>query len=240
MSELQSDLLEYSANRASLYELLGSLYLLELTAPQVDRFRHQDFDLLKGVDPHIDEGLASIKRYFKASAGSDARTELATDYAHSVLGATADERRMALPYESVFTSEEGLLMQSARDDVYRLYCAEHLGTPEGLDIPEDHLGLMFEFMAHLCRRYNDALLAGDLCEAHRLACVQQEMLVNHIANWIDEYCDVLADVSRTDFYKGLSQITRGWVKLEVPTVAGVIADTEDVSALFRTEPRPAV
>ena len=240
-SKLQSDLIEHSANRASLYNLLSSLYLYELTAHQATCFARQDFSLLKGTDELMDDGIDLIGQYF-AKAGADkrdVRQELACDYAHSILGATADERRMAIPYESIFTSANGLLMQDARDDIYRLYCAEHLGTPEGLDIPEDHLGLIFAFMAHLCQRYSTALQEGDLCEAHRLAELQKEVVENHLANWAEAYCDVLESVARTGFYRGLGIMTRGWVRLEAASINGVIADTEDASALMHVEAKAA-
>lgn len=226
-SELGVELMEDSAERASFYGFLSSLYLLELSAEQVERFRALDFSVYKGFDALMDAGFADMERYFASSEGKDVRQELASDYAHSILGVTADERRMAMPYESLFTSKGGLLMQEARDDIYRLYCQEHLGTPEGKDIPEDHLGLMFEFMVHLCERYNAALAAGAIDEAQRILACQQEVAGNHLANWIEDYCATLEDVARTDFYRGLAKVTQGWVMLDISTIDNMVIDTED-------------
>lgn len=231
--ELQAELIDDSSNRAACYELLSSLYLLELTSEQVERFRALDLSSLSESDETISEGLAEMARYFRLSEGRDVRQELASDYAHSILGVTADERRMALPYESVFTSANGLLMQDARDDVYRLFCQEHTGTVEGFDVPEDHLGLVFEFMARMCACYNEVLIAGDFHEALRLLHVQEEMLQNHLLNWIDVYCDTLEEVARTDFYRALGKVTRGWVHVDALTVESMIADTEDEVSLQR-------
>ena len=54
-----------------------------------------------------------------AAISKTGRQELAVDFAGSILAAGSYEERRATPYESVFTSETGLLMQEARDDVYR-------------------------------------------------------------------------------------------------------------------------
>jgi TorA maturation chaperone TorD len=225
---LRSELLEDSADRAAFYGLLSSIYLVELTEDQVQSFAEQDFSSFKGSSEVIDRGIGAIEHYFHTPRIANMREELASDYAHSILGVTADQRKMALPYESYFTSENELLMQDARDDVYRLYCEEGLGTPEGLDIPEDHLGLMFEFMAHLCERYNTALGGCDISEARRLIVLQGEVLGNHLSNWMDDYCNTLESVSRTDFYRGVALITRGWVDLDAAIVSNMIIDTGDI------------
>lgn len=229
--ELYRDLIDDSANRAGVYNLLSGLYLLELTKDQTEKFAEQNLDAMQGIDETVDAGLAEISRYFRISVGKDIRQELATDYAHTILGVTADERQMAMPYESLFVGSGTQLMEESRDDVYRLMCAEHLGTPEGLDIPEDHLGLMFAFMVHLCTAYSEALQAGEATEAIRLANVQKELIENHLENWIDAYCDILEEVARTGFYRGLGKVTRGWIHAEARQIANVILDTEDIQPI---------
>lgn len=226
--ELILELVEDSANRAGTYNLLSSLYLMELTSEQISALKDQDLESIKGMETNIDAGLNSIARYLKASFGKDIRQELASDYAHSILGVTADEHEMALPYESLYFNGEKLLMRECRDDVYRMYCEEHMGTPEGKDIPEDHLGLMFEFMGYLCTEYNNALNRRDYQEALRLANKEKELLAHHVLYWIDKYCDLLLEVARTGFYRGLAQITRGWMNLEQDAVENVILDTQDL------------
>ena len=102
-------------------------------------------------DPTMEAGWKLIAD-FLAKRDMGTRLELAVDFACSILAAGTYEERMATPYESVFTSESGLLMQEARDDVYRLMCEAHLGVKEELRTPEDHLSFECEFMAKLADR----------------------------------------------------------------------------------------
>ena len=73
---------------------------------------------MSGGDPLIAEGFEDIRRYLR-KCDTGTRQELAVDYAHTFLAAGNYESFAATPYESVFTSETGLLMQDARDEVYK-------------------------------------------------------------------------------------------------------------------------
>lgn len=196
--------------RESVYRLFSALYFKELTDEQI-RFLH-DADLdFSDMDPIMAEGAKNIKRAVRR-VNSGTREDLAVDYAHTFLaaGTTKGESR-ACPYESVFTSRDGLIMQEARDDVYRYMLAEHLEPNTNLRIPDDHLAFVFEFMANLCVRFNEALEADDIPEARRVFNVQREFFDKHIYSWISRLCDAIEGCCRTTFYQGVSQMTRGFV-----------------------------
>lgn len=196
--------------RESVYRVFSALYFKELTDEQI-RFLHgADLDF-SDVDPVMAEGAKNIKRAVRR-VNSGTREDLAVDYAHTFLaaGTTKGESR-ACPYESVFTSRDGLIMQEARDDVYRYMLAEHLEPNTNLRIPDDHLAFVFEFMANLCMRFNEALEADDIPEARRVFNVQKEFFEKHIYSWIGRLCDAIEGCCRTTFYKGVSQMTRGFV-----------------------------
>lgn len=204
--------------RESVYRLFSALYFKELTDEQI-RFLH-DADLdFSEVDPVMAEGAKNIKRAVRR-LNSGTREDLAVDYAHTFLaaGTTKGETR-ACPYESVFTSRDGLIMQEARDDVYRYMLAEHLEPDSRLRIPDDHLAFVFEFMANLCQRFNEALEADDIPEARRVFNVQQEFFAKHIDSWINRLCDAIEGCCRTSFYRGVSQMTRGFVQADRAMIA---------------------
>jgi anaerobic sulfite reductase subunit A len=50
-------------------------------------------------------------------------------------------------------------MQEARDQVVALYRAKGLDKVAELELPEDHIALEFEFMAHLCQEMQSAVTA---------------------------------------------------------------------------------
>ena len=226
-SELKSQLIALNEGRAALYRTLAHLYFTEVSEAQVEHMASQDFAGMSGGDPLIAEGFEDIRRYLR-KRDTGTRQELAVDYAHTFLAAGNYESFAATPYESVFTSETGLLMQDARDEVYKMYCAEHVQPSESLHTPEDHVTFEFEFVATLLERTNDALRVGNAEEALRYARTAQEFNEKHQLNWIDDLCDAVMDCAQTRFYRGLSKVTRGWVHLEAAVMADEVAALEEL------------
>lgn len=154
--------------RAGIYRMFASLYFKELTIDQMRSLADSDLSCFGGLDPAIAEGVRDVTSAVRHTH-EVAREDLATDYAHTFLsaGSTKNEKR-ACPFESVFTSDQGLFMQEARDEVYRLMLAEHVEPDARLHVPEDHISFECEFMAVLGERAAEALMAGDGREAVRL------------------------------------------------------------------------
>lgn len=219
--ELASQLVEVNRGRAGFYRMLAQLYFKELTAEQVKHLAGMDFSGMSGDDETIAEGYADIRRYLRHANGGT-RQELACDYAHTFLAAGNYETFAATPYESVFTSEMGLLMQEARDEVYKTFCSQHIQPDESLHLPEDHISFEFEFVATMLDRINDAILDGAFGHACELAQVVSDFHRDHQLNWIDDLCDSVDDVAQTRFYKGVGKVTRGFVHADTEVIADVI------------------
>ena len=219
--ELASQLVEVNRGRASFYRMLAQLYFKELTAEQVKHLAGMDFSGMSGDDETIAEGYANIRRYLRHANGGT-RQELACDYAHTFLAAGNYETFAATPYESVFTSEMGLLMQEARDEVYKTFCSQHIQPDESLHLPEDHISFEFEFVATMLDRTNDAILDGAFGHACELAQVVSDFHRDHQLNWIDDLCDSVDDVAQTRFYKGVGKVTRGFVHADTEVIADEI------------------
>lgn len=228
--ELTCELADSARARASVYRMLASLYRKELSADEIAGLAAALANGVPEVDsPDMAAGYHDLAAYL-ARADAGTRLDLAVDYACSILAAGIYEERRATPYESVFTSESGLLMQEARDDVYRLMCEAHLGVKEELREPEDHLGFECEFMAQLADRQAQALERGDLDGAADSLRTQREMHANHLLNWVDDYCDCLEKVAKTQFYRGVAKITRGFVHDEEAFVADSTDAVEELRA----------
>lgn len=212
--------------RALFYRILASLFFKELDEAGIDRLRQIQLESLALGIPLIDEGLSAMATYL-ARSGRAARQELAVDFAGSILAAGSYEERRATPYESVFTSDTGLLMQEARDDVYRLYQEAGLQVQVSLQTPEDHLSFECEFMATLAERTGEALASDDLSRAKELMDLQASFHRDHLANWIDELCDTLDQCAHTRFYRGVSLVTRGFVHEDDAMIADISAALVD-------------
>lgn len=232
--EFIAQLVELNRGRAAFYRRLAYYYLHELTQEQIDALACQDFSGLDFGDETLATGYRQIAGALnKVNTGT--REQLACDYAHTFLAAGNYETFAATPFESVFTSEEGLLMQDARDEVYKMYCAEHVQPNEELHIPEDHVSFEFEFLATMLERMNEGLAAGNFEQAAYYAQVVGTFHAEHQLNWIDDLCDTIEDVAETAFYCGIAKVTRGFVHLETQ----VISDEADAIAELRGVPAQA-
>lgn len=229
MDVIESDILttvvETNASRAAFYRVLASYYFTELTQEQIEFVSSQTFEGADSGDDLIKEGFSDIRSYLR-KINTGTRQELAVDYAHTFLAAGNYESFTATPFESVFTSELGLLMQEARDEVYKMFCEEHMQPDPELHTPEDHVSFEFEFMALLLDRMNEAIADEDWQRARSYSDKMERFHREHQLNWIDDLCDKIMEVSETRFYKGVSKVTRGFIHMETD----VIADTDDVMA----------
>ncbi len=216
MDTLEKEVLETSGPRAAFCRFLAGLFLYEPTQEQVDAMAAAD---LPCDDTEIGRGYALIAEYLR-HRDSGTRQQIAVDYAHTFLGAGSYEKITAPPYESVFTSEERLLMQDARDAVLVWYRGEGLDLPSENTTPEDHAGFELQFMATLIERAQQAAEEGDEARLAELVDKQAGYYREHMANWLPALAKAIDDNCETDFYHGFACLVRGLVEEEGETVAG--------------------
>ncbi len=220
--QTQEDIIASGADRAGFYRFLAGVYLWEPKDAQIEAMAAAG---LPAGDDAFGRGYALIAEYLR-HRDTGTRTQIAVDYAHTFLGAGNYDKLTAPPYESVYTSEEHLLMQDARDGAVSFYRSEGLDLPEGNSTPEDHVGFEMQFMALLVERACTALASGDEGEFTRLVRVQREFFAQHLANWLPAF---VADIERhckTDYYRGMAQLTRAFVAEEaeqLEALAGEVA-----------------
>ena len=215
--QTKDDIITSGADRVGFYSFLAGVYLWEPTSEQIESMAAANFPV--GEDA-FGRGYALIADYLR-HRDTGTRQEIAVDYAHTFLGAGNYDKLMAPPYESVYTSEEHLLMQDARDGALSFYRSEGLDLPAENTTPEDHIGFEMQFMAKLIDRSCDALSAGDDAEFARLVRVQREFYVQHLANWLPAF---IADIERhckTDYYRGVAQLTRAFLAEEKEQLEGL-------------------
>ena len=206
----REELAQVNAARKGFYEFLASVYKLELTDQQIETLAGRAFPL---DDEFVGAGYAQVKEYLR-HRDSGTRQELAVDYARVFLCAGMYEQITAPPYESVYTSEEHLLMQDARDAVLARYRSEGLDLPADNTTPEDHLSFEFQFMAKLVERAQEASDAGDSARFAELSAKQRAFFDEHLANWVPRLCADVRAHAKTGFYRGIADVTEGFLKLE--------------------------
>lgn len=212
-------------HRMEMYALLARLYREEVDGDLLRML--QEGGVTVSGDASLDEGLYLMRRYL---ASFDASTlDLAKDYAKVFCGAASTNKTAAYPYESVFTSEKGLLMQEARDEVLAWYHRYGLGRSERYHECEDHVALEFEFFAFLIGKYLDASASGQAASAEQLLAAQRDFMQGHLVNWVPAFCRHVNLRAKTDFYRGLAQLTAAYVKRDFAALketAGAFASAE--------------
>ncbi|MGV8084126.1 MAG: molecular chaperone [Coriobacteriia bacterium] len=222
-------LIEVLKNRAAFYRTLSSLYFRTLPQEQIDTLAQTDFSAFDGGEPLLAEGFNDIRRYLR-KRNTGTRQELAIDFTCCFLGANAFEGRYAVPYESVFRGETGLMMQEPRNEVYRTYKKAAIKLREGIDLPEDHLSFEFEFLAILCDRAAEQLNAGDIESAIKTLSAQQAFIEDHIVSWFGDLAELARKMLKTRFYRGVLKITEGYLKVDQEAIRDLIAELQGEEA----------
>ena len=209
---------EFCLQRADTYRLFASVFDKEIkaeTAVSIEKLGSlTGADAASKGERMVADGFAGMAKEL-ARFDVDTETELAVDYARVFLNAGKAEGQAAIPYESVYTSEEHLLMQDARDDVRRLYRAAGVMPERQMgEIPDDYVVFELEFMALLNERVVEALKQANRSEARALAIEAYDFLQNHLKNWSTEFTQDIFECAQTKFYQYLAKAYRGFISCE--------------------------
>lgn len=231
--ELTRETVDYLKVAANYYRFLSRLFYKELDDELIQAF--VETQSLAELSEELDENerafaVGGNKMFrFLERRTPDTLTQSRCDYARVFLGAGQAQENPVAPFESVYTSEDQLLMQGARDDVYRAFRAEHLVLDDEYNMPEDHIAFELQYLSRV------ALSVCEIAESEGLAQAQGRFeaylafFENHIANWVPKFCDDAEQLARTPFYQGLAQCTRAWVSME-GDLWGVQAPSEAAGA----------
>ena len=190
--------------RIGMYRLLSRLYQAEVDETLLTSLKTL---VLPEENEDMKRGAADLREYL-ASAGANAIEELAVDYAATFLAAGSAEGAAAPPCESVYTSPKRIFMQEAWEQVSQLYAEKGLGKDDALsDLMEDHLALELAFMAWLVDN-------GAVRE-------QKTFLENHLLNWLPDFAVDVEQYGRTPFYKAVTKIALGFLRLEQGLLAAL-------------------
>ncbi len=205
----QQELIEFFGESAATYKFLSQMLFKELNEQAIAELAQADFPLNTGNE-HLDAGYGMVRRYFAFSA-TDRRTQLACEYARIFLaaGVFSRERKTAVPYESVFTSEEGIVMQESRDDVVARYREDGFLVDPSLHEPEDHLAFEFEYLASMNERAAQLAQAKDKTGLARNIDRQLAFMEEHLLNWIPQLREVAQSYAKLTFYIGMLLVAQG-------------------------------
>ncbi|MDR1421699.1 MAG: molecular chaperone TorD family protein [Coriobacteriales bacterium] len=215
---------EVSADRAASYRMFSRIFFKPLDEAEIHRFAAMDYialaQQLEGTGL-LAEGFNDMGRALKRHH-TGTRQQLATDYTMCFDGVESLEGEVAVPYASVFISEKALLNQEPRHQVYRVYRDEGIKLDSKIRLPEDHLSFELEFIALLADRAGLALKDDNPSEAIRNLELSREFIDQHIFSWFDLFAKRAEKILKTRFYRGALKATRGYLELDLDTIADLI------------------
>jgi len=194
---------EYMLSRAKRYQFLSTLFRDEIPLDLITKMQKDEFldgfnESVKGcgfVD--LINGAEVMTRCLKSKSAEALFNELRYDYADIFLNAGANP---VFPYESIHVKREPVVMQ---EPVYELReyfrkAGVHK-NPDYRDL-EDHIAVQMELLRYLLENGNEN--------------VYRDFLKMKYTRWVPSFCDQLAGCTRTEFYQGLANFTRGAMMCE--------------------------
>lgn len=218
-TELVENLIDFCENRGRVYALLSRCYETEIDAAFAETFSQGA--ALSSDDAALTDGFAALQA---GLAGCDeAKLErLAVVFDRAFFGMGPRTAQKAFPYESVYTSEGGLMMQDAYAEVRRVYRDAQFTKNPDFKEPEDHLAVELAFMAALCDRAAEALRAGDRDAAEETLRAQATFLEAHLLNWIGGFCADVQASAEEGFYFELAVFTKAFLDADAQALAEVV------------------
>ena len=146
------------------------------------------------------QGLALLKQQPDMAA-------INQDFADLFIGPNALK---AAPWASVYLTEEQTLFGAPTAAIKQFYLQFGVEIDTGEHEPDDHIGLIFSFIAHLCEMALQQDIADD--QPSPLLCALEKFLAEHVLTWAPRMLHIMRDESTTDFYKGMSLAAEGTLR----------------------------
>ena len=225
MPENKDLLNEVLKSRSEFYLMLARFYVKPLTQDDIDNMSKADYSELGVGEPLLEEGYNDIARFLRKQH-TGTRQQLATDFTMTFDGVGALDEKVAVPYASVFLSEEGLLSREPRNEVFLLFKKEALRLKQGVNLPEDHLSFELEFLSIMALRSVDALNAEDKAQALHNLQVSRDFMHQHLLPWFEIFSDLATRMLETRFYRGVLKLTKGYLTMDLTTLADLMEEIE--------------
>lgn len=82
-------------------------------------------------------------------------------------------------------------------------------------VPDDMIGIELEFMCALSAASINAFLDKDWKRLAQLVSTQREFCDLHLAKWVPQFCQDIANDTRADFWKSVAVSTTSFIERDV-------------------------
>ncbi|MCL2883163.1 MAG: molecular chaperone TorD family protein [Coriobacteriia bacterium] len=213
----QADILaDVLKGRREFYLALAGFYFKPLTQEQIDAMAGTDFTEFAADEPMLADGFNDITRFLR-KRNTGTRQTLAVDFTSSFGGTEAYQGRVAVPYASVYLSEEGLLSRAPRAEVFKVFSRNLLRVTD-TSTPDDHLSFMLEFLSIMSGRAAEAIQDGQAADARHCLEESRDFINHHILTWFMDFATLANRFFETRFYRGVLKVTEGYLRLDLQTI----------------------
>ena len=217
--ELVSNLVDFCENRLRVYAMLSRCFEKELDAAFAEELATKV--AFASDDAALAEGFSLLQSDL-AKRDEPALEQLAVAFNRVFFGMGPRAAQKAFPYESVYTSERGLMMQEAYNQVLRIYRASGFAKDPKFTEPEDHLAVEFVFMAKLCEQTVRTLRAGDEETSESSLREQLAFAREHLLNWLPRFVRDMEAAAEEGFYRHLALFVVAFVRADVRALEEVV------------------
>lgn len=165
------------------------------------------------ADEALTRGIQGLCGAITACEEADLE-DLAVDFNRVFFGMGPLASEKAFPYESVYTSEGGLMMQDAYSAVLEEYRGNGFAKNPAFSEPEDHIAVELAYMAELCRCSAQASREGRAEAAEEELRRQVEFLGGHLLSWVKRFAADVRNASQVPFYPQLASATEAFLEAD--------------------------
>lgn len=217
MSEIEDIL----AIRRDFYAFLCRWYVEEPTREFADdlvngRFQFQELKSLE-INAELSEGFRLLNEFMEKNKGREVdilHEDLLEEYTLLFIGPF---RPPVEPYEAWWVS--GRRLGESLVAVKQAYRKAGIVKSREYTELEDHIGFELKFMHYLCEEELSAATQERLKECIKL---QREFFDDHMLKWVPTYCDALYTYERSDFFKSIAKLTKGFVQLDDAVISDLL------------------
>ena len=202
MGDLRNEIQHRYHAKSDVFRLLSSCYY----EPEAAFVEEDLFGQLERALSVLDDELAAEARALGVYFVETSYENLRIDYTRLFLG-PYDIR--SKPYGSVYLDGSNIVMGDTTMAALALYREGGFVIAEAFTEVPDHIIVELEFLYLLNARLGDAHVEND--ERDRLSTLEHRFLHEHLGRWVTPFTDIMQRGSHTDFYRKLSDLTRGFV-----------------------------
>ncbi len=211
---MSNSIAEYFGLRRSIYLTLALPFYREPDNEYLAKLKKY-IPVLAGLGMEND-GLRAAAEALGESLDNAVPEKLAGIFAGLFLGVNkaTHSGHTVTPHESVYLSDNGLVMQEPWDEVREIFYREGVAKNSGFMEPEDHFSSEMGFIAHLSGKTSELLASGDTAGAAEAVNAQIDFMDKHLLRWADRLATDIQISTGDAFYKALSGTTSNFIKAD--------------------------